>query len=172
MTADALVVVVNEFLSERGATLISKRTLRFYTAQDVVPSPMGSPKFARYGYEHVLSLLAARALQDQGQRLDQIRVETSEIHRGRLDRIEGLVEAWLAQGFGAGRRTARVREANAEMGADAFSKLASMGSSLVRISLTPNCTIEVVDTPSLATELDRAAKELRKLADRLSASDS
>lgn len=170
MTADALVVLANEFLSGKGVTLVSKRTLRFYTAQDVVPSPMGSPKFARYGYEHLLSLLAARCLQDQGRRLEQIKRETQEIHRGRLDRLEGVVTQWLGQGRQVSGRVMSVREtASKESGADPFVKLADIGSALIRIPLSPSVTLEVADTHNLTGDLQKAQKELARIIDEFEA---
>ncbi|MBL8086615.1 MAG: MerR family transcriptional regulator [Chthonomonas sp.] len=76
---------------------MTKRTLRFYTTQGVVPRPLGSPKFARYGYDHLLSLLASRALQDQGLKLEQIKHELSDLSRGQVSRIESVVEDWLTR---------------------------------------------------------------------------
>ncbi len=171
VTADMLVLTANEFLARRGAQLVSKRTLRFYTAQDVVPSPMGSPKFARYGYEHLLTLLAARALQDQGMKLDKIKTETSEIARGRFDRIEGLVEVWLGQASMVQGRAMSVRESAAAYGEttekDAFARLSKVGHASLRIPLTQGCTLEVSDSPSLEAELTKAHKELGKVIEKL-----
>lgn len=165
MTADGVVLTVNEILANRGATLISKRTLRFYTSQDVVPAPMGSPKFARYGYEHLLSLLGARAMQDQGQKLDQIRMEMDEIRRGRLDRIEALVESWMGQTPPQRAKATRtVRE-----GSDSYqsNKLAKLGTARIRIPLTTNCNLEVADSADMVQELERASRELSKLIEKV-----
>lgn len=169
MTADGVVLTVNEVLADRGATLISKRTLRFYTSQDVVPSPMGSPKFARYGYEHLLSLLGARAMQDQGQKLDQIRVEMSEIRRGRLDRIEALIDSWISQVPPQRAKSARLaKESSESIGAmNSFNKLAKMGTTRLRIPLTTNCGLEIADSSDMVQELERASRELTKLIEKV-----
>lgn len=94
-TADRLIEAANSLLPQTGVPEISKRTLRFYTAQGVVPRPLGSPKFARYGFEHLLTLLAARALQDRGMKLHQIVNEVEEIRRGQFARMESVVEDWI-----------------------------------------------------------------------------
>lgn len=169
MTADALIVVANEFLASRGATLVSKRTLRFYTAQEVVPSPMGSPKFARYGFEHLLSLLAARSLQDQGQRLEQIRRETVEIQRGRLDRIEGLVETWLHQERVQSGKILGSRGVKEDGTEDPFVKLAGLGTATIRVNLSPNVTLEVSDSLNVVQDLTKAQKELERILSTLGA---
>ena len=170
MTADALILVVNEFLSDRGALLISKRTLRFYTSQGVVPHPLGSPKLARYGYEHLLSLLASRALQDQGQRIDNIRMEVAEIARGRYDRLETVVVHWLSQASEKPGRVMKVREGAAGKPAnmnDPFTILTKRGSTGVKIQISPSCTLEVSDTVNVRRDLKSALKELTRIVEEL-----
>lgn len=170
-TADVLILTANDLLAAKSAQLVSKRTLRFYTAQNVVPPPLGSPKFARYGYEHLLSLLAARALQDQGMKLEQIRTEVSEVLRGRYDRIEALVEGWLEAGAPILDRLLKVREIQGTYDAnstlDTYAKLAKQGSPALRIKLSPAMVLEVSDVPRLSFELRKAAREIERIIDNL-----
>lgn len=164
MTADELIATANEFLAARGASLISKRTLRFYTAQGVVPVPLGSPKYARYGYEHLLSMLAARSLQDQGMRLEQIRFEIAEIQTGRLNRIEGRVEAWLENKWPhKGKLLAAKETSVADPESAKIAKLAQMGSTFIRLPLGPNVSLEISDTITIESDLNKAYKEFGKL---------
>ncbi len=154
-TADKLVDAVNSVLSIKGAQPITKRTLRFYTAQEVVAPPMGSPKFARYGYEHLLMLLGARARQDQGMKLDQIKVEVDEVKRGQYARMEQVVESWLGQAQVAQAQTASYDET--EAGSLAGSEV------VVRVRLTPNSVLEVSQNAPLRAELEAARDALQTL---------
>jgi DNA-binding transcriptional MerR regulator len=69
-TIDQLVTNANSVLRERPRLQVSKRTVRYYISEGVLPAPHGSPKFARYGMEHFVMLVGARCLQDQGMRLE------------------------------------------------------------------------------------------------------
>lgn len=155
-TADRLIDAANSILATNGSQPMTKRTLRFYTAQNVVPRPLGSPKFARYGYEHLLTLLSARALQDQGLKLEQIVNEVAEIRRGQLNRLENLVDNWLAHTRTTPsnfvRETAAVYAVTGEDAPPAI-----RASHLVqRIQLTPSAVIEIASGTSIRTELEAA----------------
>jgi DNA-binding transcriptional MerR regulator len=170
-TADVLILRANELLAARGAQIISKRTLRFYTGQDVVPKPLGSPKFARYAYEHLLSLVAARALQDQGQKLQQIKQEVSEVARGRLDRLESLVDKWMDNGVSVSGRFAQIKEGTADFAGDtemdAIKTITKLGTSNLRVRLSGAVSLEISDTASIKAELGKAHKELGRILNQL-----
>ena len=170
-SVDALLDHANALLSKRGASLVSKRTLRYYTTQDLVPSPLGSPKFARYTYEHLLSLLAARALQDQGKKLDQIKEELSEMTTGNFNQIEDLVLEWLGHSPAPKSRFTHVRESRANYAAEGSAKvvaeLSAVGQSSIRIPLAAGITLEISDSPSPSADLIKAHKEHVKLIERL-----
>lgn len=55
--------------------VLNIRSLRYYTAAGLMPHPLGSPKFARYTATHGTWYVAARALQDQGMKLEEIAVK-------------------------------------------------------------------------------------------------
>lgn len=69
-TIDELVSAVNSVLRDRPDLAVSRRTIRFYVAQGIIPPPRGAPKFARYPFENLLTIVAIRRLQDQGDRLE------------------------------------------------------------------------------------------------------
>ncbi|MBS1704745.1 MAG: MerR family transcriptional regulator [Armatimonadetes bacterium] len=150
-TADRLIEAANVVLSNSGSPALSKRTLRFYTAQGVVPRPLGSPKFARYGYEHLLTLLAARALQDQGFKLHQIVSEVAEIQRGHFKRLESVVEGWLDHSQSVGT----VREHGASYDEESEEE-PNIGTASRFIQLTPNSSLTVVSRSTMKVELERA----------------
>jgi len=156
-TADKLIDAANAILGASELPAISKRTLRFYTAQGVVPRPLGSPKFARYGYEHLLTILTARALQDQGNKLHQIKQECEDIRRGQFTRFEKLVEDWLTS---AGRIVPGVREMiPAETTPDKITaEEFGTGVPTRSIAVTPNCTVLINSKAQVKKEL-LAARE-------------
>lgn len=167
-TADKLVDAANALLTAKRVHGITKRTLRFYTAQRVVPGPMGSPKFARYGYEHLLTLLAARALQDQGMKLEQIVVEVSEIKRGRLDRLEQLVDGWLSQSDDFPLAVAENRAGYAKGPARVGQALeAEVGSRVRRISVTRSCTLELGEGAVVETDVKAAIEYLNEFLEKV-----
>ena len=69
-TIDELVSAVNSVLRDRPDLAVSKRTIRFYVAEGIIPPPRGAPKFARYPFENLLTIVAIRRLQDQGEKLE------------------------------------------------------------------------------------------------------
>lgn len=72
-TAKELIAHANKVLRAMGLPDVQIRTLRFYIAQGVVPPPVGSPKFARYEFSHLNSLVILRMMQNQGMRLAEIK---------------------------------------------------------------------------------------------------
>ena len=69
---EELVDAANSILRDRPRLRVSKRTVRYYVSQGVLPAPRGAPKFARYGMEHLAKLVGARAMQDEGQSLEEV----------------------------------------------------------------------------------------------------
>ena len=151
-TADALIDHANGILAPRSP--MTRRTLRFYISQSVVPPPLGSPKFARYNYRHLLHLLSARALQDQGKTLTFIARQMNELSEVQ---IEEIVKAWLF------REKMVVRETRAEYRPDEV----HLGLSSTRITLTDKASLELQNSESTKKELARAYDELGKLIKKL-----
>lgn len=134
-----------------GRGVITIRTLRFYGSRGIVPRPLGAPKYARYGYEHLLSILAAKMLQDRGQKLDLIATDLAPIREGRFDSFEEEVEAWLT-GNTAREIPKRYRHSDR---------------SARRIALTPHCTVEVESSADLRQALEEARPALDMLIEAL-----
>jgi DNA-binding transcriptional MerR regulator len=53
---------------------VSRRTVRFYVHEGLLPAPLGVGRGRHYDASHLARLHQVRALQDAGRRLDEIRV--------------------------------------------------------------------------------------------------
>ncbi len=58
-------------LAELGG--VSRRTVRYYVQEALIPAPLGVGRGRHYGPEHLERLLKVKALQEQGRSLDEIR---------------------------------------------------------------------------------------------------
>lgn len=70
-TIDELVDAANSLTRDRPRLKVSLRTVRFYISRELLPRPLGAPKVARYGMEHLLRVVAYRCMQDSGQSLEE-----------------------------------------------------------------------------------------------------
>ncbi len=52
---------------------VSRRTVRYYVQEGLIPAPLGVGRGDHYGREHLDRLLQVKALQDAGRTLDEIR---------------------------------------------------------------------------------------------------
>ncbi len=52
---------------------VSRRTVRYYIQEALLPAPFGLGRGARYGKEHLERLLKVRGLQEAGRSLDEVR---------------------------------------------------------------------------------------------------
>lgn len=52
---------------------VSRRTVRYYVQEGLLPAPLGVGRGNHYGQEHLDQLLRVKALQEAGQSLDEIR---------------------------------------------------------------------------------------------------
>ena len=176
-TANELVDAINHALRRKGEADFSKRTLRFYIAQGVVPPPIGSTKFARYGFEHFLAVLAARALRDRGIRLDKVANELKDLRAGKLDKYEPMVEEWFGQQRIGALYGHSVMEQPRGYGESRAGRAKSsnpgrlLGTSVQRISLTTRCTLELTGTPDVVRELRQAYQTLHDLIEKVSEQD-
>jgi DNA-binding transcriptional MerR regulator len=75
---------------------VTRRTVRYYVQEGLLPAPLGVGRGRHYGPEHLARLQAVKALQEQGLSLDAVR---SEIDRGRRPRPAGAraTEATVAR---------------------------------------------------------------------------
>lgn len=52
---------------------VSRRTVRYYVQEGLLPSPLGVGRGQHYGPEHLQQLLRVKSLQEAGRSLDEIR---------------------------------------------------------------------------------------------------
>jgi DNA-binding transcriptional MerR regulator len=52
---------------------VSRRTVRYYVQEGLLPAPFGVGRGNHYGPEHLAQLLRVKALQEEGHTLDEIR---------------------------------------------------------------------------------------------------
>jgi DNA-binding transcriptional MerR regulator len=52
---------------------VSRRTVRYYVQEGLLPAPLGVGRGNHYGREHLEQLLKVKALQEKGHTLDEIR---------------------------------------------------------------------------------------------------
>lgn len=74
---------------------VNPRAIRYYISLGILPPPKGAPKVARYNYEHLTRLLAAKAFQDQGYRLERIKEELDTLYQRNRDALESFAQRWL-----------------------------------------------------------------------------
>ena len=83
-------------LAELGG--VSRRTVRYYVQQDLLPAPLGVGRGRHYGPEHLARLQAVKALQEQGLSLDGVRRELERgTVRGRGAKVASLPEPSVAR---------------------------------------------------------------------------
>jgi len=58
---------------------VTRRTVRYYVQEGLIPAPLGVGRGRHYGPEHFARLQAVKALQEQGRTLDEVR---DELERG------------------------------------------------------------------------------------------
>ena len=89
----------------------SARAVRFYVASGLLDRPEGTGTAATYGYRHLLQLLHIKIRQREGQTLEKIKSEMSELTG---DTLERRVASSLAPALGAGADTAVARDDNGD----------------------------------------------------------
>ena len=69
---------------------VSRRTVRYYVQEGLLPAPFGLGRGNHYGREHLQQLLRVKAMQEAGRSLDEIRQALSG--RGSRARFRQLAE--------------------------------------------------------------------------------
>jgi DNA-binding transcriptional MerR regulator len=65
---------------------VSRRTVRYYVQEGLLPDPYGLGRGNHYGPEHLNQLLKVKSLQEAGRTLEEIRHSLNHKHRGREPR--------------------------------------------------------------------------------------
>ncbi|MCE9560186.1 MAG: MerR family transcriptional regulator [Armatimonadetes bacterium] len=130
---------------------IQGRTVRFYISNGLLPPPSGGPKYARYGIEHLLRIVAIRRWLDTGLTLDQAgeKIKLGE-HGGETETVQ--------------RRSNLLMETVSPM----FAPIRTSSEDLVRrIRLTPHSVLEIAAEADLKTELDRVIEGVRRQKEKI-----
>ncbi len=85
---EELVDAVNSLTRDSPRLKVSLRTIRFYISRDLLPRPLGAPKVARYGMEHLLRTVAYRCMQESGRSLEESKREMDLVIRNIPEAIE------------------------------------------------------------------------------------
>ncbi len=88
----------------------SARAIRFYVANGLLDHPEGKGTAATYHYKHLLQLLAIKIRQREGQTLDVIKSEMTELQG---DQLERRVASSLAPALGHGADLVATRDDDA-----------------------------------------------------------
>ncbi len=80
-------------LAELGG--VSRRTVRYYVQEGLLPAPHGVGRGNHYGREHLDRLLAVKAMQEKGWSLERIRGESVPPAEGNVTVTLVPREAWV-----------------------------------------------------------------------------
>ncbi len=158
----------NRLLRTGRGRELTKRTVRYYVSQGLIPPPLGPSKFARYTYQHLLLLLIVRASLDHGHRLELIAKNLADLESAPDEALEAEAARWLRgehseqhKAFESSFAAGMVMEPALEYASPgpAFGKL------VLRIELTRHTTLEVDAGADLRSELRAALAELRRKVD-------
>lgn len=160
--ADDLIEIVNKLLKPHGAHPFTKRALRYYISEGILPPAIGPTKFARYSHEHLVGILAIRMLQLQGCRLHEAIPQLKQWMASGIEQLEHRVNNWLKK---SPLQEGIVREMPKPYQAQKEARILALHPStqLRRIQLTPHIYIDVVEGADLETELQKAQKALQEL---------
>ena len=77
---------------------VTRRTVRYYVQQELLPAPLGVGRGRHYGPQHLAQLHAVKALQEQGLSLDEVRQGLERgTGRGRAAKAVSLPEPSVAR---------------------------------------------------------------------------
>lgn len=78
---------------------VSRRTVRYYVQEELIPPPLGVGRGNHYGPEHLEQILRVKAMQEAGRTLDEIRRETTRrgaapVVRTSTSALRATVDKW------------------------------------------------------------------------------
>lgn len=162
-SVDELLSIAHALLRDKAGHDVSVRLLRYYTSEGILPKAIGSPKFARYGYEHLVGMLAARALLDQGRKLEEAKQAIEGIHQGETEVAERIAEEWLGTVRApASPPSLRFSMSSYPQEMQSFSTFRE-AQNVLRIPLTKRSTLEVSGDADIDRELSEALRKLERL---------
>jgi DNA-binding transcriptional MerR regulator len=72
---------------------VSRRTVRYYVQENLIPPPLGVGRGNHYGPEHLEQIVRVKAMQEAGKTLDEIRREAGPRRQAVRERRTTLVAA-------------------------------------------------------------------------------
>jgi len=73
---------------------VTRRTVRYYVQEGLLPAPLGVGRGRHYGPEHLARLLAVKSLQERGLSLDEVRAEMGQGRVARRTAAAAAASAW------------------------------------------------------------------------------
>lgn len=165
-SAEELLDSASALLRDKPGHEVSLRLLRYYTSEGLVPKAIGSSKFARYGYEHLVGLLAIRALLDQGKKLEDAKEELSGIHEGEVAVAEQVATEWLEAFSSQPQNMAYAMRPPAGIPPQRFaleSRWSNSTQNVLRISLSKHTTLEISADADVDRELSESIEKISKI---------
>lgn len=168
---DELVDAANSILRLRPRLQVSPRTVRYYASPDIgiLPRHSGSPKFPRYGLEHLARLVAARLLLDSGETLQSAREQIEGVFAGSpelgIKAVENLIEPRepSAAPFAA-VRASPLPASSRDQGID-IRGMRPVSKHVWKLQLAPGITLEFDDRHDLEEAVRIAKKSLEDFID-------
>jgi DNA-binding transcriptional MerR regulator len=164
---EELVDSANRLLQTGRGKELTKRTVRYYVSEGLIPPPIGPAKFARYTYQHLLMLIIVRASLDHGLRLELISKQLAELESAPDEILEQEAEKWLS-----GEETSELHEIRSPRklmfmeSPKVYESRTFFGGSdeklVKRIQLTERSCLEVDAEADFSMELRAALRALRK----------
>src|SRR5215510_7557991 len=87
--ADALRYAIGDLADLAG---VSRRTVRYYIQEGLLPAPLGVGRGRHYSQEHLDRLIEVKALQERGQTLDEIRRHINKLDTRRVHEVAAALE--------------------------------------------------------------------------------
>lgn len=145
-TLDELVRAANSVLSDDPSLRVLPRTIRYHIAKGLLPPPSGPPRYARYGYEHLVKVVQIRRDQSRGKGASEV----------------GLGDRGAKQSMASPAE----QSAKPDQSVNAYVPAGGEGfkaTQVLRVPLNPAVTLEVSCEVDLQEALEDCLVEVRRL---------
>lgn len=139
-TLDELVRAANSVLSDDPSLRVLPRTIRYHIAKGLLPPPSGPPRYARYGYEHLVKVVQIRRDQSRGKGASEVGLGDRGAKQSMASQAEQSVNAYVPAGGESFKAT-----------------------HVLRVPLNPAVTLEVSCEVDLQEALEDCLVEVRRL---------
>lgn len=154
-------------LEEPHPLSVQMRTLRFYSSIGILPPHEGPRRRARYGYRHLVSLVAARLLNYSGYKLEAIR-QILLANSNHIDELAQRVQSILEAQRERREVAANLLQFSFEFREVSYGReFAPTPQEVVRLPITPDVTLEVDKSKIHGRESEVLASAISVLTERL-----